>query len=84
MRYCGKRGILAAIEQNTHLLPDRRAMPAGPFLFLMKKLSVLLDDNQHLEIQTKATVLGLPLTEIVRRLLIGWMRGDIELPGGDR
>ena len=46
----------------------------------MKRLSVPLEDNQHLEIKVKAAVTGLPQAEIARRLLLAWLRGDIILP----
>ena len=46
----------------------------------MKRLSVPLENNQHLEIKVKAAVTGLPQAEIARRLLLGWLNGDIALP----
>ena len=46
----------------------------------MKRLSVPLEDNQHLEIKVKAAVTGLPQAVIARRLLLGWLNGDIVLP----
>lgn len=50
------------------------------FLLPMKRFTVPLEDNLHLEIKVKATVLGLPMTEIMRRLLVAWLRGDVALP----
>jgi len=47
---------------------------------MTKRLSVPLDDNQHLEIKVKAAVTGLPQAEIARRLLLAWLRGEIALP----
>ena len=33
-----------------------------------------------LEIKVKAVVLGLPMTEIMRRLIIAWLRDEVALP----
>ena len=45
-----------------------------------KRLTVPLDDNLYLEIKVKAVVLGLPMTEIMRRLIIAWLRDEVALP----
>jgi len=58
-------------------------MPPVPFLCLMtneKRLPVPLTDSEHMEIKIKAAVLGLPMAEVARRLLRGWLRGDVDLP----
>jgi len=48
-----------------------------------KRLPVPLTETEHTEIKVKAAVLGLSMAEVARRLLRGWVRGDVELPACD-
>ncbi len=65
-------------------------MPAGLFCHHLKdpadvkRLSVPLTDKQHQAIKVRAAETGLPLTQIVRRLLFAWLRGELEVPEGRR
>ena len=45
----------------------------------MPRLSVPLTDEQHTAIKIKAAQAGLPQAEVARRLLLAWLRGDVEL-----
>ena len=45
-----------------------------------KRLPVPLTEAEHMEIKVKAAVLGLPMAEVARRLLRGWLRGEVDLP----
>ncbi len=46
----------------------------------MPRLSVPLTDDQHAAIRRKAGALGVPQAEVARRLLLAWVRGEMEMP----
>ena len=50
---------------------------------VMPRLSVPLTIDQHAAIRRKAGALGVPQAEVARRLLLAWVRGEVEMPIGE-
>ena len=52
-----------------------------------RRITVRAPESLHKAVRVKAAKLGQPISEIVRRLLELWLKGEIELPeaeqGGD-
>jgi hypothetical protein len=46
----------------------------------MPRLSIPLTEDQHAAIRRKAGALGVPQAEVARRLLLAWVRGELEMP----
>jgi hypothetical protein len=49
----------------------------------MPRLSVPLTEDQHAAIRRKASALGVPQAEVARRLLLAWVRGEMDMPVGE-
>lgn len=49
----------------------------------MKRLSIPITEDFHQAVKTRAASDGVPLAEVIRRLLGWWLIGDVEIPQGD-
>ena len=47
----------------------------------MKRIVIPISSQVHGDIKATAARAGLAMAEIARRLLLAWLRGEIELPG---
>ena len=74
-------GIIASIKQHRpHGALTRRTGEQSPVFYNMPSLSAPLTADQHAAIRRKASALGVPQAEVARRLLLAWVRGEMEMP----
>lgn len=55
-------------------------LPIGEAVPTERKMMVRMTDKLHKAARIKAVSVGLPLSEVVRDLLAGWVEGVITLP----